>query len=539
VRFRLPRYSTFLIRAAVWLLPLGVAVAATVLVGRARAEADLAQAADLLSRGELAPAEALLRRARGPAGRGGRAILEALRGGNPATDPTADIAPFRVRLLMEDALRRGDFEACRSLARFVRSLGQGDAASFLAAALVELGQDDEARAVARNEPALGASGLGREVLRILDLRAGGARRVVRDRRGRFLGTTDGTGVVTLQDDAVRLVPRPVLAAIPQESSAGLRLGVDLEASRLASRALGDRRGTIVLLDLRTGDLWAAVSDSRTQAEHGAPAWEQRREPASIAKLITTTAALRAGLDPDAEIARMTCDGHARYGDGLLWCAYPGGKLMGLGHALAISCNVAFANLGLKVGRAALVDEYRRFGFDLPAAEASGAGRIRQSVGNERQLADLAVGLEATDITPLHAARMAGVFAEGTLVAPRLIAASDGFVGLTPRARPASSGPRVLDPQWLPELVRAMEAVTGPGGTAAGLDPPSFPVAMKTGTAAQPHAGYHVNYVGVGPLPHPTIAFCVRVTHEPTSGHVTREARQVLATLLEGLGTHRR
>jgi cell division protein FtsI/penicillin-binding protein 2 len=65
------------------------------------------------------------------------------------------------------------------------------------------------------------------------------------------------------------------------------------------------------------------------------------------------------------------------------------------------------------------------------------------------------------------------------------------------------------------LRHAMEAVTQPGGTADGMAPEGFPVAMKTGNASALGLGYHVNYVGVGPLPRPVITFCVRVTASPT------------------------
>ena len=63
---------------------------------------------------------------------------------------------------------------------------------------------------------------------------------------------------------------------------------------------------------------------------------------------------------------------------------------------------------------------------------------------------------------------------------------------------------------------------------------SFPVAMKTGTGATWHLGYHANHIGVGPWPDPRVAFCVRVTHEPSSGRVTRAARQVVGALLAAL-----
>ena len=74
-----------------------------------------------------------------------------------------------------------------------------------------------------------------------------------------------------------------------------------------------------------------------------------------------------------------------------------------------------------------------------------------------------------------------------------------------------------------------------GGTAQGVAPETFPVVMKTGTASTPGLGYHVNYVGAGPLPHPKIAFAVRITNQPTSHRVRDAAQDVLANLLEALG----
>jgi cell division protein FtsI/penicillin-binding protein 2 len=76
------------------------------------------------------------------------------------------------------------------------------------------------------------------------------------------------------------------------------------------------------------------------------------------------------------------------------------------------------------------------------------------------------------------------------------------------------------------------------GTGFGLEPSDFPVAMKTGTAAEPGQGYHVNYVGFGPLPEASLAFCVRVTHERSSPAVTRRAREVTRRLLQALADRR-
>jgi cell division protein FtsI/penicillin-binding protein 2 len=321
-----------------------------------------------------------------------------------------------------------------------------------------------------------------------------------------------------------------LARAPR--AAGVRLSIDLDLAWCARTALGENRGSIVLLDAWTGSVLAAVSDTRTNRDHETPALEQYREPASIAKLITTAAALRAGLDPDAEISHLSCNGAVRYPTGTLWCPWGDGALHGLDHAMAVSCNTSFAELGARVGREGLLDEFRRWGFDRADVDLPGSGRIVAPEGDDRQLGDLAIGLEATDITPLHAALMAAVFANGgSMPAPRFVAAADGRLGRSPVAFPRRDARPVIPDTWLPRLRQSMLAVAAPGGTASFLAPPGFPVAMKTGTASLPGAGYHVNYIGIGPMPEPRLAFEVRITHQPSSPRARRAAREVTQTLL--------
>jgi len=117
--------------------------------------------------------------------------------------------------------------------------------------------------------------------------------------------------------------------------------------------------------------------------------------------------------------------------------------------------------------------------------------------------------------------------------PRLVVGEEGPLGLDRRPDPVPPGRPVIDAAWIPTLRRAMEAVAL-YGTAAGIQPVGYPVAMKTGTAAEWRAGYHVNYVGIAPSPDAEVAFCVRVTYQPTSARVNRTAREVLRALLRGL-----
>jgi len=327
----------------------------------------------------------------------------------------------------------------------------------------------------------------------------------------------------LQPDALR------------EDAPALRLTLDLDLSRVATEALGKERGSIVIVEPTTGAVLAAVSDPLTARKEPLAAFEQQREPASIAKLLTAAAAYGSGHDADALIGRMTCSGVERYDGRPLWCPWPSGRLAGLDHALAVSCNIAFANLGLAVGRERLLQEYRRWGFDeRPPALLGAAGHVETTPQDARQLADLAIGLELTSITPLHAALLAAAVAnDGRMPEPSLVAGSSGPLGLRATSAPASPARVVTEARIARRLAQAMKAVPL-YGTAAGVAPAGLELAMKTGTASAPGLGYHVNYVGFLPAARPPLAFCVRLTGCRTSPRVHAAAHAVTARLLEAL-----
>jgi peptidoglycan glycosyltransferase len=192
-----------------------------------------------------------------------------------------------------------------------------------------------------------------------------------------------------------------------------------------------------------------------------------------------------------------------------------------------------------VGREALVAELRRWGFDAgPEALMGAAGRIHTPPQSPRQVADLSIGLTVSDITPLHAALLATVVANGgTMPEPRLVANVCGPVGLTDRLAVLPPARKVVSPATVPRLRQAMRAVAL-YGTGAGLAPRDFPIAMKTGTAAEYRKGYHVNYIGIAPAPDASLAFCVRITYRPNSRAVNRAAREVTQALLARLADRR-
>ncbi len=401
-------------RLLVWGLLVLLALLAYGAVRIAEARAEVAEARTTLLAGRGAAAALVFQRYRswplvGPRAEAGLVLARAFLGSAPMTAPLVAAAPdFRSdrSVLLDLAFEERRVSAVRALG----ALGDPVATVYLAALALDRGNDAEARSRLRADASAFASrGVGLEVETTLALRDQGAVTMVRDRSGQRVGYTDADGRLIL-DDGVdpAWIPAAVFEALasPGLPRPGLRLSLDLRLARLAASALAGRQGSIVLLDAQSGAVLAAVSDARSAATGGTPAFEEQREPASISKVITTAAALRAGIDADATIGRMTCRGSQRFEGGIVWCSHPAGHLLGLDQALAMSCNVAFANLGVLVGRERLLGELRRWGFDRGTIGVGPSGRIVRAEGNERQLADLSIGLEATDITPLHAALLA-------------------------------------------------------------------------------------------------------------------------------------
>jgi peptidoglycan glycosyltransferase len=535
-----------ILRPLVWGLAALAAVSAVLAGLGLTAAADLARGRERLLAGDASAAATAFSRARrwpgaAAAARAGEAVAAAAAGrAGDAAVPLDTFFSLAPEALLRSALEEGRLDAAAELAALAQRSGVALAPLYEAAVALERGDEAGARARAARTPfPLDARGLGRRLRLALEAGEKGEALLLLDRHGELAATVARDG--TPASDAETA---PLLAGILERAEAlpagpAVRLSLDLDLSRAAREALGERRGSIVLVEPRTGAVLAAVSDERTLAAEGAAAFTQRREPASIAKVITSAAAYRAGLDVDAEIGRMTCTGVERYGGKPLWCAFPAGRLEGLDHALALSCNVAFASLGVRLGAERMVAEYRAWGFDAGGDALLGAaGRVHTPPRDARQVADLSIGLEVADVTPLHAALLAAVVANDGLVPdPRLVTGRCGPLGLTDTPSPQPRAAGVVPPAIARRLRRAMEAVAT-FGTGAALAPHGFALAMKTGTAAEPGRGYHVNYIGIAPLPDPSVAFCVRVTSERSSPAVTRAAREVTGRLLAALAERR-
>lgn len=457
------------------------------------------------------------------------------------------IEDYHLMTLLHRLFVNSRLEDCINLAAIGRHYGMNAVNLYYSAALLEKNKIAEARNLFYSLPGrLRYTSTGQRLEEVFQLLRSGAQIIVRDRRGEIAGWVDQGGAFDFYRTEYTSFIQPVVirqilkqfekSTATKKNINGIRLSIDLELSREALASLGEHRGSIVLVKPDTGDILAAVSDRGSRRKIPSPAFEQMLEPASISKLITLSAAFRDHLEPNEFIDNIICRGGKKYNGKILWCPAKQGNLRGLNHAMAVSCNTSFADLGVEVGWEKMLNELRLFGYDKQAANPFPLGKIVIPSGDDRSLANLSIGLENTRTTPVHAALITSVFAnDGKWVNPRLLYARDGFSGLTPipfeKKEDNHSSKKILETQWMPEIREAMRAVSQYGGTAGFIAPVDFPVFMKTGTGGNYRNGYHINYTGYGPPESGSIVFCVRVTGKRTSYRTRRAGYRVNQELL--------
>jgi SpoIID/LytB domain protein len=146
--------------------------------------------------------------------------------------------------------------------------------------------------------------------------------------------------------------------------------IDAALQEAASNALGQREGTIIVMDPQSGRVRAVVNPQL--------AFTQALMPGSTMKPFTALAALRAGLIN--EDSRTVCPGRFTGLGFSLPCVHDDHlPPFTPAQAIAYSCNYYFASLGQRLGRDRLIETVRSFGFGQPA----GAGENGEVAGTVR------------------------------------------------------------------------------------------------------------------------------------------------------------
>ncbi|HEY4227048.1 MAG TPA: penicillin-binding transpeptidase domain-containing protein, partial [Candidatus Limnocylindrales bacterium] len=248
----------------------------------------------------------------------------------------------------------------------------------------------------------------------------------------------------------------------------LRTTLVLSLQEAAVAALGKEKGAVVMLDPRTGEVLALASTPTFNASAVANPTTSARTfdklladanlpllpratrglyvPGSVFKIVTSIAALGSGAvnpnttyadQPTSEKNGWLIDGF-RVKDG----HHPetGNRALDYEQAIEASCNIWFAETGVRTGGAALADWASRLGFgaaipfDLPTATSqvtNGGGSIGGGFTDRVELANAAYGQGEDLVTPLQMALVAATIANGgTLMKPHLVLESTGKAGTT-------------------------------------------------------------------------------------------------------------
>ena len=218
--------------------------------------------------------------------------------------------------------------------------------------------------------------------------------------------------------------------------------IDSRIQEAARDALGEREGSVVVVDPSTGAvkaLWSWPSyDTNIVAVHNsdlagdtfkfleaipskpllANAYQERYMPGSTFKIITTAAALDAGLvtrdsvwtEESEFIPPQTTDPIQNFGGKVC-----GGNLV---EVFRRSCNTPFARMAIELGPTAMTEAARRFGigeslpFDLPRAATSRFGEVAYFEQNLPLLGIGGFGQGNTQMVPLHMVMIASAVANG-------------------------------------------------------------------------------------------------------------------------------
>lgn len=330
-----------------------------------------------------------------------------------------------------------------------------------------------------------------------------------------------------------------LSSVKRKNPNPAVLAIDYRIQNAALKALGKYAGAIVLLDIKKGDILAAASNLKgvgsNHPKGSTLALNEEYEPGSIIKMITLATAIEKGVD-FSQILPLKCEGYLKLpGNKILYDWMVHGDVQNYSVATAVSCNVAFARIGLALKPADLIANLKQFGFNsrlrdsLPVA----LGKIVDADINDEYIARLSIGLDHLRMTPLHGALLAAAIGnQGIAQAPRLLLNFRNVIGIPFASQPVMEYQKFMNSKTAEILVKVMtEVVRHSEGTGRRAAMTSFPFALKTGTAGEGAKGYNAILIGFGPLPNPKIAFSIFLEH---AGKAEWEGARVTKLFLESI-----
>jgi len=340
---------------------------------------------------------------------------------------------------------------------------------------------------------------------------------------------DGRGLEHQLPQSIVKVPEPGLSLVTTIDRDAQSVLV-MELKRAVVRT-GARSGMAVFADPHTGDIFAMATVDGANPPDGSTGRNRviadQYEPGSTFKLLVGCAALEEHvLAPEDSF--FVNHGEADLGGFTMHDSHPETRWYTVREATALSSNVCYAQIGMKVGATTLYRYARLFGFGQPTRiqlPGETSGQIRNpSRWSARSLATISIGQEVT-ATPLQMLMAYCAVANGgILMRPRIASALVNELGEPVRLYPVERVRRVISPETS-ETFRSFlrDAVTM--GTATEASLPWCEVAGKTGTAQKSDEGgrgygqgrYVSSFVGMAPASNPQIVGLI-VLDEPRGAY---------------------
>jgi peptidoglycan glycosyltransferase len=376
------------------------------------------------------------------------------------------------------------------------------------------------------------------------------------------------GILSGSDDRLAFRRIADLFTGRDPSGGNVELTLDAAAQQAAVTALAGVQGAVVALDPSTGAVLSMVSspgyDPAQLSSHDPAAIRaysdslgamdpdprinttvaERHSPGSVFKLVVSAAALEDGYTSETVVPapqQYTLPGTSRPLNNYNGESCDPSGEQPLIDALTISCNTAFAQLGVELGEDRVREAAEAFGIDqggfempLPVVESTVG-----DIDGDAQLAVASIGQQNVQITPLQGAMIAAAIAnDGDLMTPYLVDQLQA---------PDLSVVDQTDPEVMSQPVSAevagqlqdmmVSVVENGSGRRAQID--GYTVGGKTGTA-QTSADDDDNqwFVGfAGPDGDPQIAVAVFIQGgQGTGGDLSAPvAQQVMAAYLAANG----
>ena len=330
----------------------------------------------------------------------------------------------------------------------------------------------------------------------------------------------------------------------------LILTMDFGLQSFAESLMTGRRGAVVAVDPRNGELLAMVSAPdydlsvfsgvtppqiwrSMNADPTKPLFNRatltRYPPGSTFKMVLAIAALESGTVTPSW--RVSCSGAFRFGNKTFKDLHVHGSVDMI-TAIQQSCNVYFYQLMLKTG----LDEWAHYGKELGFGMLTGIDVAEENPGllpttafmNRRYgpsgwtrgfLPSLGIGQGELGVTPLQMACYAMVLANwGEYHQPHAVrAVVQKDVRRVDTLAFQSRRTSISVDTWAIVREGMRRAVEHPGGTGALARIKGMEVAGKTGTAQNPHGPDHAWFVGFAPYDDPRIAIAVLVENAGFGG----------------------